>query len=43
MDTNRNSANALHALFVVIERTACLYKVFAKATTILGTGCLVVY
>ena len=30
MNTNHNSANPLHALFVVIERTACLQKIFAE-------------
>ena len=30
MDTNYNSANVLHALFDVIERNACLEKLFAE-------------
>ena len=30
MYTDYNSANVLHALFVVTERTPCLYKLFAE-------------
>ena len=32
MDTNYNSVNVLHALFDVIERTACLEKLFADSS-----------
>ena len=30
MDTEYNTANVPHALFTVIERTACLWKLFAE-------------
>ena len=30
MDTEYNSANVPHAMFIVIERTACLSKLFAE-------------
>ena len=38
MDTNYNSANVLHALFAIIERTACLEKLFAEGNYCIGHG-----